>query len=125
MNLKFLSVLVDKNDEVAAFGLLGPSLNSSLVKNRGRLFPFGWISLLKAINNPKVLDMYLVAVKPELQGLGLNSILMGEITNNAIENNIEYAETGPELEDNAKIRSFWKNYDAEQVRRRRCYIKEM
>lgn len=125
MNLEYLSVIVDQEDNVVAFGLLGPSLNKPLVKNRGRLFPFGFISLLRAIKNPKTLDMYLVAVKPELQGLGLNSILMSEITNNAIRNNILYAETGPELEDNNKIRSFWKNYDAQQVRRRRCYIKNI
>ncbi len=125
MNLEYLSVLVDDLDDVVAFGLLGPNLNKPLIKNRGRLFPFGFIPLLKAIKNPTILDMYLVAVKPELQGLGLNSLLMGEITRNAIKNNITYAETGPELEDNKKIRSFWKNYDAEQVRRRRCYIKEI
>lgn len=125
MNLQYLSVIVDKEDNVAAFGLLGPSLNKPLVKNRGRLFPFGFIPLLRAIKNPKTLDMYLVAVKPELQGLGLNSILMTEITRNAMKNGIIYAETGPELEDNAKIRSFWKNYDATQLRRRRCYIKEI
>lgn len=125
MNLDYLSVIVDEEENVLAFGLLGPSLNVPMRKNRGRLFPFGFIPLLKALKSPTILDMYLVAIKPELQGLGLNSILMTEITNNAIKNNITYAETGPELEDNTKVQSQWKNYDAKLVRRRRCFIKKI
>jgi GNAT superfamily N-acetyltransferase len=126
INLEYLSVVVDnKTDDVIAFGLLAPSLNDSMRKTQGRLFPFGIFTILKGLKTTKVLDMYLVAVKPEYQGLGLNAILMSEITNNAIRNGIKYAETGPELEDNDKITSFWKNYDAKRVRRRRCYIKEI
>jgi len=125
INLDFLSVIVDPNDDVVAFGLLGPSLNDPMRKTKGRLFPFGFITLLKGLKSTKILDMYLVSVKPDKQGLGLNSILMTDITNNAIRHNILYAETGPELEDNDKITSFWKNYDAQPVRRRRCFIKKI
>jgi len=125
INLDFLSVVVDNKDEVVAFGLLGPSLNEPMRKIRGKLFPFGFITLLRSLKRVKILDMYLVAVKPDMQGLGLNSILMNDITNNAIRNKIIYAETGPELEDNEKITSFWKNYNAELVRRRRCFIKKI
>lgn len=125
VNLDYLSVIVDKNDDVVAFGLLGPSLNKPMRKIKGKLFPFGFITLLRSLKRVNILDMYLVAVKPELQGLGLNSILMTEITKNSIKNNIVYAETGPELEDNDKITSFWKNYDTEQIRRRRCFIKKI
>lgn len=125
MNLDYISVVVDKEDEVVAFGILGPNLNEPMRKCKGRLFPFGVFPLLKALKNPTVLDMYLVAVRPDKQGLGLNSILMTDITNNAIKNKISYAETGPELEDNLKVQSQWKNYDAEIIRRRRCYIKKL
>ncbi|MBN2540305.1 MAG: hypothetical protein JXB08_02140 [Bacilli bacterium] len=125
INLDFLSIIVDKEDNVVAFGLLGPSLNEAMRKIKGRLFPFGFITLLRSLKRTKVLDMYLVAVKPDVQGLGLNSILMNDITNNAIKNHITYAETGPELEDNDKITSFWKNYNADLVRRRRCFIRKI
>lgn len=125
INLDYLSIVVDQSDELVAFGLLGPSLNDPMRKIKGRLFPFGFITLLKALKNPKVLDMYLVAVRPDKQGMGLNALLMYDITKNAMDNHVLYAETGPELEDNEKIQSFWKNYDAEIVRRRRCYIKKI
>ncbi len=125
INLDFLSVIIDKDDNVVAFGLLGPSLNDPMRKIKGKLWPFGFITLLRSLKRVKVLDMYLVAVKPDMQGLGLNSILMTDITKNAMEHHILYAETGPELEDNDKITSFWKNYNAELVRRRRCFIKKI
>ena len=125
INLDFLSVIVDKDEEVVAFGLLGPSLNEPMRKIRGKLFPFGFITLLRSLKKTKVLDMYLVAVKPDMQGLGLNSILMNDITSNAMRHGILFAETGPELEDNDKITSFWKNYNADLVRRRRCFIKKI
>lgn len=125
MNLDYIKVLVDSDDKVAGFGVLGPSFSDAMRKSKGRLFPFGFIHVLKAMRNPKVLDMYLVAVRPELQGTGLNSILMSEITKNAIKNGILYAETGPELENNEKVQSQWKNYDAKFVRRRRCFIKKI
>lgn len=121
IQLEYFTIVTDSNDQVLAFGLLGPSLSKALQKNQGKLFPFGFIPLLKALKHPKILDMYLVAVKPELQGKGLNSLLMLDLTKNCIKNNILYAETGPELEDNLKIQSFWKNYKANIVRRRRCY----
>lgn len=125
MNLDYISVIVDEQDDVVAFGILGPNLNEPMKKCKGRLFPFGIIPLLKALKKPTILDMYLVAVRPDKQGLGLNSILMTDITRNAIKNKIEYAETGPELEDNHKVQSQWKNYDAKIVRRRRCFIKTL
>ncbi len=125
INLDFLSVIVDGNNDIVAFGLLGPSLNDPMRKIKGRLFPFGFITLLKSLKHPHILDMYLVAIKPDKQGLGLNSILMTDITSNAMKHQVLFAETGPELEDNDKITSFWKNYDAEVVRRRRCFIKKI
>jgi hypothetical protein len=38
---------------------------------------------------------------------------------------MEYAETGPELEDNENIQSQWKSFDAQQHKRRRCYVREI
>ena len=125
INLDYLSVVVDQEDKVVAFGLLGPSLNNPMRKIKGKLFPFGFITLLRSLKRAKILDMYLVAVRPDKQGLGLNSILMSDITKNAMRNGILYAETGPELEDNTLVQSFWKNYDANRVRIRRCFIKEI
>lgn len=125
VDLKYVPIIVDKNDKVVGFAVLVPSLSKASIKAKGKMFPFGWYHLLNALKNNDVLDMYLIAIKPELQGYGLNSILMHDVTKCAMEDGIKYAETGPELENNLKVRSQWENYDAEIIRKRRCYLRKI
>ena len=121
----FTKLVIDDNDEVAAFGIAMPSLSRALQKARGRLFPFGFIHLLIALKSPKQIDMYLVAVKPKYQKLGINAILMSEITASCIRRGIKSAETSAELEENKAVQDFWKNYDKRQHKRRRCFGKKL
>ena len=65
--------------------------------------------------------MLLIAVKPELQGLGVNAILINEIHKACVKYGIKYAETGPELENNVMVQSQWKNFNREIVRKRRLW----
>ena len=66
--LEDLSLII-KNDtrELVGVGIAIPSLSKALIKNRGRLFPFGWYHMLKAFKKNDVVDLLLVAVKPEYQ----------------------------------------------------------
>jgi hypothetical protein len=69
--------------------------------------------------------MYLIAVKPEYLGRGVNAVIMNEGIKKAIANGVKYAETGPELEYNDKVRSQWKAFKTDQHKRRRCYTKSI
>lgn len=122
INFDYLPIIVDKDDNVVGFAILAPSIAKASRKAKGKMLPFGWYHLLKALKHNDTLEMYLVAIKPEYQGFGLNAILMSDITKCAMKNGVKYAETGPELEDNYKVRSQWENYDAQIIRKRRCYI---
>ena len=123
INPDFVHMIEDKNGDLIGFSCLAPSLAKSMQKNRGRLFPFGWIPLLKDINNTEVLDMYFIAVRPDYQGFGVNAILMQETLKNCIKHGVKHAETGPELETNNKVQDQWKNFETEQHKRRRCWTK--
>lgn len=126
INLDFVRLLLDENDTLVGFGLGIPSLNEAVKKSNGRLFPFGWYRLLRAPHKKsEVLDLYLVGVVPEMQSKGMTAILLSSLTKEAIEKGIKYAETGPELEDNHKVQSLWKEYNTEQHKRRRCWIKNI
>ena len=59
---------------MVAFGITMPSLSHALQKSQGRLFPFGFIHLLWALRKNDRADLYLVAVRPEYQGRGVNAI---------------------------------------------------
>lgn len=124
VNKDYVIVVVDKNDQVIGFGLMVPSLASACHKHNGHLFPFGWISFLKALKSKKnkILEMYFVAVKPEYQSTGVNAIIIVESLKACFKNGAELAETGPELELNEKVQDQWKGFDARQHRRRRSWI---
>ena len=125
MNPDYAKAVVDENDTLVAFGVSMPSLSDALQKSRGRLFPVGFLHLLRALRRPHQLDMLLVAVKPEYQSRGLPAILMTEINRSALRNGVTDAETNPELESNTQVQAIWKHYDARRHKRRRCYIKQL
>jgi GNAT superfamily N-acetyltransferase len=119
----FVSLITDREGKLAGFGITMPSLSNALQKAKGKLFPFGIFHLLKAMKKNTVLDLYIVAVRHDLQGKGVNAILMEELTNSCIKHGIEFAETNPELEKNEKVQALWEHYETRQHKRRRCYIK--
>jgi GNAT superfamily N-acetyltransferase len=125
VNKDYIRVILDKDGKIAAFGICLPSLSKALQKTQGRLFPFGFIKILKAIKKNTILDLYLVAARPDLQNKGLTALLLYDINKSASENGIVVAETGPELETNESVQTMWKFYDVKQHRRRRCYIKNI
>jgi len=125
VNPDFIKVVVNEHDEVVAFAITMPSLSKAMQKAKGKLFPFGFIPLLKAIKGNEILDLYLIAVRPDLQGKGINTIMMDSLLKTALKYKIKYAETGPELETNSDIQNLWKHFDTRQHRRRRIFKKEL
>lgn len=122
---EYVPIVLDCKDKVVAFGITMPSLSRALQKNKGRLLPFGFIPLLNAMKNNKYADLYLTAVRPDLQNKGVNAILISEVTKVFVKNGIEKVETNRELEGNSKVQAQWKFFDRRQHKRRRCYKKEL
>lgn len=125
LNSDYISIIEDSNKEVVGFGVVVPSLSKASTACKGKLFPFGWINLLHALSHNDTIDMLLIAVKPELQGLGINAILINEIHKACVKYGIKYAETGPELENNVMVQSQWKGFNREIVRKRRLWTAKM
>lgn len=124
---EFLSLIVDEQNRLAAFGIVVPSMSDAAVKSGGKLFPFGFLALLKVLKCRRcdTLDFLLVAVRPELQGRGITAQLLCEMYEGAQKFGARYCETGPMLEDNSKIHLMWKHFEHRQHKRRRCYIRKL
>lgn len=105
LDLKLVSLITEANGRLVGVGISMPSLSRALQKAKGKLFPLGWWHLLKTLKfkKPKVLDLMLVAVKPEYQGKGINSLLFYDLLPIYISEGYEYVETNVELETNAKV----------------------
>ena len=122
---EYVPVVLDAHNKVAAFGIAMPSLSRALQKCHGRLFPFGFIRILRAMKNNRRVDLYLTAVRPDMQNKGVNAILIHETNKAFIKNKVEKVETNRELEVNAKVQAQWRFYETRQHKRRRCYKKEL
>lgn len=125
INPDYTKIVLDEDGKLAAFGIAMPSLSKALQKSGGRLFPFGFIHLLGALKKVEGIDLYLVAVRPDLQGRGVNALLLTEIHKACARNGVQWAESNPELEENEKVQAQWKHYEARQHKRRRCFIKHL
>lgn len=125
INKDFIIVLVDENDRVVAFGFAIPSLSDAISKSKGRITPAALCRVLKAVKHPKIVDFALVGVRDEYQSRGLTAVIMKHIIDVMTKYKIEYAETNLNLEDNIKIQQTWKNFEHDQHKRRRCFIKHL
>ncbi len=128
IDLRMLTLIVDEEDKLVAVGISMPSLSSALQKSNGRLLPFGWYHLLKALFMKKrshILDLLLVAVKPEYQNKGVNALLFSDLIPVYQKLGFKYAESNPELEHNGKVQAQWSYFETEQHKRRRAFVKEI
>ena len=125
INPKFSCFVMDENEEMVAMGVAAPSMADALKKNDGKLFPVGWIDILKSFRKNDTIDMLLIAVHPDYQKMGLNGIVVNKILKGVREMDIKYAESGPTLELNEKVLAHWKHFDVRQHKRRRCFVKKL
>lgn len=126
IRLDCVSVIVDENDEIVAVGISMPSLSEGLIKSRGKLFPTGWVHLLKALKGKTdVVDLLLVAVKPEYQNKGVNALIFADLVPAFISAGYKAAESNPELEGNESVQKQWEYFERRQHRKRRAWRKKI
>ena len=123
--LDTVSIVVDEKDDVVALGIAMPSFTKALQKAKGHLFPFGWYYMLRALKKNDLVDLYLMAVHPDYQNKGVNSIVFADIMPNAAKNGYKFAESNPELETNTRMSSQWGSFEYVNHKLRRVYIKHI
>jgi len=122
---EYTKILVDTDNRAAGFVIGMPSLSRALQKAQGHLFPFGFIHLLLAMKRPRYVDLYLGAIRKDLQGKGADALLITALGESCIRNGIKAAESNVELEDNKLVQAHWKIFERRQHKRRRCFIKHL
>jgi len=114
---------VKKDEQILGFVVTVPSCSEAMQKANGRLFPFGFYYLMKAMKHPKVIDFFLSAVIPEYEHQGVAVMLYAAVQNQMLKDGIDTIETTGIFETNHHAISNWKNFDHIQHKRRRCFIK--
>ena len=125
IDVKYVSVILDKDDKVVAFGLCFPGIGEAVQKSGGRLTLPCLMRLLHTIKHPKVLDMGLIGVIDEYKHKGIASALLYHFALQIQSSGVEYAETNLNLEDNLPVINLWKSFEHIQHKRRRSFVKKI
>ena len=116
----------DGEHKLIGVGITMPSLTHALRKcRRGRLLPFGWFHVLRAIKMHKtnIVDLLLIGILPEYRAKGANALLFADLIPWYQKYGIEWGETQVELETNAGVQGQWGALTPVMHKRRKCYKK--
>lgn len=121
----FAVVCVNGNDEPVGFAFCVPTLSNAVKKSKGKLFPFGFIRILRALKKNDTLEALLIGILPEYQGKGASVLMFKAIHENCVRRGITRMILNPQLEDNFKVQSMFEQYEVEPYMRRRAYRKAL
>lgn len=117
----FVICITDAKDRLIAFAITMPSYSKALQKAKGKLWPMGWWHFLRASQNNKRANFYLIGIHPEYQRRGVTAIIFKQIYEVFKRKGVKYLETNPELEENKNIQLLWQDYNPINHKRRRTY----
>lgn len=111
-------LIADANNEPVAFVIASPDMSEGFVRANGSLFPFGFLHILRAMKRSKQLDLFLGAVRPDLQGKGLTAALAISLFDTARKRGFTHLDSHLIMERNTRMRAelerlgavVWKRY---------------
>lgn len=121
---RFVKVVLVK-DEPVSFFIGIPDMTEGIQKARGRLFPFGFLKILRAAKKTKQLDLLLGAIKEKYRGRGIDVIMGVKIILSAHEAGMEIMDTHHELEENVKVRAEMQRMGGKLYKKFRVYKKDL
>lgn len=129
-DLDLITIIEDWNTpdhKVVGVGISIPSLARALQKCGGKLFPFGWWHILRALkfHKTEVVDLLLIGVLPEYRQKGANALLFYDLIPYYQRLGFKWGETHVEMETNMKVQGQWQYLNREIHKRRRCYKKDI
>ncbi len=129
-DLDLITIIEDWNTpdhKVVGVGISIPSLARALQKCGGKLFPFGWWHILRALkfHKTEVVDLLLVGVLPEYRQKGANALLFYDLIPHYQRLGFKWGEAHVEMETNMKVQGQWQYLNREIHKRRRCYKKDI
>ena len=130
-DLNLITLIEDWNTpdkKVVGVGITIPSLSRAFQKCRnGRLFPFGWWHVLRALKYQKTegVDLLLMGVLPEYRAKGANALMFADLIPWYQKYGYKWGESQVEMETNENVQSQWGPLKPENHKRRRCYVKRL
>lgn len=125
INVDYVSIVLDADEQVVGFGVALPSLSKAMQKAQGSLFPLGWWHMLKALTQNDTLDLLLIAIDEKYKNKGVNAMIFDKFAQGITRNGIKYIESTRELEDNTSVQNLWRYLEHDLTKRARTYVKRI
>ena len=113
--------LVYKEDQIIGFLFSYPNICRGLQKTNGRMWPFGWIHILRELRTTKYMDTNGIGILPEYQGLGPTAVIYTELEKTFHEFDFEHIETVQTREDNIASLGESSHFTMDWVKTHRIY----
>ncbi len=118
--------IVMKNDEPVGFLFAYPDISAAMQKTRGRLFPFGWLTLLRELKRTHWLNINGAGLLPEYRGSGGTAILYNEIFKSVRESGqFQHAEVVQIGVENEAMQREMENFGIDFYKTHRTYARDL
>lgn len=124
IDLRFISIILDENENLVAFAVCFPSIAKAVQPSKGHLTLPCICRILRAKRKPEIVDMAVIGVVDKYKNKAISTAALAQL-GNALGPKVSYAETNLTLEYNDPINNLWKMFTNERHKRRRCYIKKL
>ena len=120
-----LALFAFVHGEPAGFSLALPDWNQAFRNLNGRLFPFGYLKLLRDRRHIDLLRVYTTGVRPRFRNLGLDAIFYYETWVRGVGRGLLGGEFSWVLEDNVNMRNTLENMGARRYKTYRIYERSL
>jgi hypothetical protein len=118
--------IVMKDDRPVGFLLAYPDISSALQKTKGKLFPFGWIIILRELRSTEWININGAGMIEEFRGLGGTAILYSEMFKSVAENpRYRHAEVVQIGMENDKMQREMENFGVNFYKVHRMYQRDL
>lgn len=118
--------IVYKGEEPVGFLMAYPDISAALQKTKGRLFPFGWMALLREFKHTDWLNINGAALLPEYRGSGGTAILYSELFKSVVETGqFRHAEVIQIDTQNGNMQRDMENFGIDFYKIHRTYVREL
>jgi GNAT superfamily N-acetyltransferase len=127
LDMDMVPIVEDNKGELVGIAVTCRDFSDGIKKTQGKLLPFGWLHLLKAIKLGKQdkAQLMIIGIRPDMQGMGVNATIFTHLIPVFQKLGIKWCETNPQLDTNIRELSQWKPLNPKTVKRRRCWQKDI
>jgi GNAT superfamily N-acetyltransferase len=123
INPRFIKLVLNENNELAAFLIAMSHISEGIQKSKGYLLPWGFIPVLTAGRKSKQLNLLLGGIAPGYQGRGLDVMMGIKLIESAKKAGKVVIDSHLELESNLKVRAEMEKMGGQVYKRYRIYQK--